>query len=257
MATFGGPKIIKEGLVLVLDSSNTLSYPGTGNIWYDLSGNNNHATIGTSTYVDNSIYLSSTNITIPTNSNLVDNLSLGNYTVITTVKSEDVIYPRSRHPLRLSSTASPYTSIGWAVGHQASSSQIEIRVSDGVTMSVGYVSNNISESTVYQRVFTVDRTNGCTTKYYLNNQYMGQLLSPTVTGPIFSSNGSGIVFGDVQGWRFIGGVYNIMIYNKILTPLEISSNYNMQKLRYINYFVKNERNYYILKENGNYIKKEN
>jgi len=32
-------------LVLDLDASNTLSYSGTGTTWYDLSGNNNHATL--------------------------------------------------------------------------------------------------------------------------------------------------------------------------------------------------------------------
>jgi len=44
MTAFGGPDIITNGLVLALDAANPLSYPGSGNIWYDTSGNNNNAT---------------------------------------------------------------------------------------------------------------------------------------------------------------------------------------------------------------------
>lgn len=39
------PKIVTDGLVLCLDAANPLSYPGSGNTWFDLSGNNRHYTI--------------------------------------------------------------------------------------------------------------------------------------------------------------------------------------------------------------------
>ena len=34
-----GPKIVTDGLVLCLDAANPKSYPGSGDVWYDLSGN--------------------------------------------------------------------------------------------------------------------------------------------------------------------------------------------------------------------------
>lgn len=37
--------IVKDGLVAWLDANDRTSYPGTGDTWYDLSGNNNHATL--------------------------------------------------------------------------------------------------------------------------------------------------------------------------------------------------------------------
>jgi hypothetical protein len=37
--------IVTSGLVMALDAGNLVSYPGSGTTWYDLSGNNNHATI--------------------------------------------------------------------------------------------------------------------------------------------------------------------------------------------------------------------
>ena len=45
MATEGGPNIITDGLVLVLDAANVKSYPGTGTTWYDKSGNRFNGTL--------------------------------------------------------------------------------------------------------------------------------------------------------------------------------------------------------------------
>lgn len=45
MSYNNGPKIITNQLVLLLDSANTKSYPGTGTAWNDLSGNGNNGTL--------------------------------------------------------------------------------------------------------------------------------------------------------------------------------------------------------------------
>lgn len=37
--------IITSGMILSLDASKTTSYPGSGNTWYDLSGNSNNGTL--------------------------------------------------------------------------------------------------------------------------------------------------------------------------------------------------------------------
>lgn len=42
---FIGPNIINDGLVVSLDAANSKSYPGSGTTWYDLSGENNNATL--------------------------------------------------------------------------------------------------------------------------------------------------------------------------------------------------------------------
>ena len=46
----GGGLAITNGLILRLDSSDNTSYPGTGSIWYDISGNNNNFNINPSAY---------------------------------------------------------------------------------------------------------------------------------------------------------------------------------------------------------------
>ena len=40
--SFGnGPRIVTDGLILSLDAADKNSYPGSGTVWTDLSGNNN------------------------------------------------------------------------------------------------------------------------------------------------------------------------------------------------------------------------
>jgi len=48
MSVTGGPNIITNGLLIHLDAASTKSYPGTGTSWFDLSGNNNTATLNNS-----------------------------------------------------------------------------------------------------------------------------------------------------------------------------------------------------------------
>jgi len=45
MATQYGPRIITDGLVCALDAADKNSYPGTGNVWTDLTGNSNNGTL--------------------------------------------------------------------------------------------------------------------------------------------------------------------------------------------------------------------
>ena len=45
MALAHSPKIVADGLMLCLDAANLKSYPGTGNTWFDLSGNGRNATL--------------------------------------------------------------------------------------------------------------------------------------------------------------------------------------------------------------------
>jgi hypothetical protein len=43
--SYGNPQIVTDGLVLCLDAGNSLSYPGSGTTWSDLSGNANNGTL--------------------------------------------------------------------------------------------------------------------------------------------------------------------------------------------------------------------
>lgn len=88
---FTGPNIVKSGLVYYLDPGNYRSYPGSGNTWYDLSGNGYHSTlVNTPTFNSNflgSLDLDGTNEYVYYNNtdfSIANNLfadSNGNWTV--------------------------------------------------------------------------------------------------------------------------------------------------------------------------------
>jgi hypothetical protein len=55
MGFYRGPQIIREGLILYLDSLNPRSYPSTGTTWFDLSGNGHNFTLFNSPTFDNGV----------------------------------------------------------------------------------------------------------------------------------------------------------------------------------------------------------
>lgn len=57
MSSAAGPDINTDGLVLYLDAANALSYPGSGTVWNDLSGNNNHFTLFNGVTFSNSTFV--------------------------------------------------------------------------------------------------------------------------------------------------------------------------------------------------------
>jgi len=127
-------------------------------------------------------------------------------------------------------------SVGWSAGHTTSNTSMEIRCGDGTNFQVGYINHTVQQSTVYHRTFVIDRTNGAKTSYYVNGVLQGSLDFTNITGPIYNGTGSdfvnGFVFGYVWCWRFIGGVYNIMVHNRALSANEVQQNYNAQRGRF-------------------------
>lgn len=53
MGVIGGPDtIVTDELILALDAGNKKSYPGSGTTWFDLSSNNNNATMANAVWTD-------------------------------------------------------------------------------------------------------------------------------------------------------------------------------------------------------------
>jgi hypothetical protein len=59
---YGSAQIVNDGLVLCLDAADSNSYPGSGNTWTDLTGNDNFAITAGSTYSANPAKLNLANI---------------------------------------------------------------------------------------------------------------------------------------------------------------------------------------------------
>jgi hypothetical protein len=242
MALYHSPLVVTDGLVLYLDAANTKSYPGSGTAWNDLSQNGNNAALVNGLLFTNTgsgeLFMDGGDeyIRIPPSSNLSNYFSTGSFTVETIVRSTNVSYPQSRHPIYVNGTVVGTAYRGWSAGHNSTSTQIEIRVSDGTNFSSGYISHTVAQSTPYHRVFTVDRTFGCSTNYYVNSALIGNHNATSVTGSIYDGTTTdfqtGMVFGYVWGWRYIGGISIIKVYNKVLSQAEITQNFNALRTRF-------------------------
>ena len=77
MAVIVSPNINPTGLMLALDATNSRSYPGTGNTWYDVSGNNYNFTLNNSPAFITHKNTTCFNVTAASNQNIIRN---GSYT---------------------------------------------------------------------------------------------------------------------------------------------------------------------------------
>jgi hypothetical protein len=240
---FVGPNIVTDGLFISLDAASTRSYPSSGNTWYDLSGNGNNATtyntISHNTTSSGEFHMDGGNelIYISPSSDF-DHFKSGDFTIETFVRSDNKVYPQSRHPMRLGHTVYSGNK-GWSVGHQTCNNNIEVRVSDGTNTSfTDLTHDDLEESTYYHRVFSVSRDSGCATTYYLNGELVGTHNATSVTGEIYDPNQSsdyltaGLSFGYNWGWRFVGSINIIKVYNRVLSSSEVLQNYNSTKSRF-------------------------
>jgi len=207
-----GPKIVTNGLVLHLDAADRKSYPGSGNSWNDLSGNNYHATIVGSVSHSNGVF------TLPgTSGNYIQQLSLNlsttNHTII---------------------GASRYVTVGgrvfsggannWLMGHW-STSTVKYYANGWVTNS-----NGSEQPDTNWRIYAA--TGNYTSdlwEFYINGSIHTAANSGGANGPngfsigrLYSSNAE---YSNSQ-------VAFLLAYNRILSSSEILQNFNATRGRF-------------------------
>lgn len=238
MASLGGPNIVQDGLVLHLDAANTKSYPGSGTVWSDLSGNGNHGTL-----VNGPTFSSENNggivfdgvddsIQIPHSSSL--NFGLGAFTL------ECFFRPKATQlggnfPAILNKGTGDYTdspslgAIGWALYWNTSNNYV-FRMNDGTASNtVSFPSTIINNNTWRCLTVTIPTAGTSITGYH--NGY--SVVSTTRT---IGSTDTAVAL-TVATWRQLARELNtdvgiVKIYNRALTAEEILQNYNATKGRY-------------------------
>jgi hypothetical protein len=223
MATEGGPDIVTNGLVLSLDAGNKKSYPTSGTLWRDLSGNGNNGTLINGPTFDSG-----------NNGSLVFD-GINDYTTIdTTVGSGDFTF---NIWLRRQSTS---TSASFLFGRYADS------VERGCMF---YILNNILSFRIAAAV-SGDRTVNMTSTVTGSN-WTNVVASATRTSNVLLYRDG--VFdvqtnissqqGNIPTLRYIGtanggiwflnaNVGIVQVYNRALTANEIIQNYNATKGRF-------------------------
>jgi hypothetical protein len=224
--TFRYNNIIKRGLVLHLDAAINDSYIGTGTIWYDISGNDNNATL------TNGPTFSSTNggiitfdgvddyATIPYSSNW--DFGTGEFTIEVWVN--------------ITSTSTPYQGIigtfpskwpasNWIVMTSTSNNAIRLYTYDGVYE--GGVSN-VGITNAWMHVVITRVSN--TVSLYVNGVLA---TSNDFTGISVNDSSSPLLIGNAGGTYANMKISSIRIYKGVgFTSSMVAQNYNCQRNKF-------------------------
>lgn len=230
-----GPRIITDGLVLCLDAGNSKSYPGTGTVWTDLSGNNNNGTLTNgpaySSANRGSIAFDGTDDKVSCGSSGLNNLiSFSLLLWINKISSSSGGNGFDRLIAKRSSGGS-----GWWDLYTSSTHTIALSADFITTDIVRETSNTISLNKWNMVSCTWDGSSSASNiKFYINNLETSYTTTTNGVGgrASESTNVAVIGGGDFGNRPFYGNMSQILVYNKVLSLSDIQQNYNATKGRY-------------------------
>jgi hypothetical protein len=230
------PRMVTNGLVLYLDAGNTRSYLGSGTTWTDLSGNGNNGTlVDGPTYSAGSLVFDGVANKIHSSSSIKwsPNGAVGyqTMTIELWIKSSD--------------TSGNYFSKPWN-----GSGEYNIRIGPGFFTLVSgtptgtknlSINSSVYDGTWKNIVCWMDNTN---MGYYLNNNQYSASQAHTLTGSVPTSGDAnlslclmslypyGSPWAGSTSFSILGNMAVCKVYNRVLSTLEVSQNYNALKGRF-------------------------
>ena len=215
------PGIVTDNLQLYLDAADPASYPGSGTTWTDLSPNAYSTTlVGSPTF--NSTYFNfGNNQYVDTN----QALSAESFSVGAWIRS-------SATGIRMFlSKETPVTGNPWNYRMWLNSGTLIGDMSQVTTQSSLQHAGGYNNGQWYLAMFTRDDSNWY---LYVNGSQVATKADPytgSVTNPQELWIGRSAYTGG-GGYQFLGDIGQVFIYNAVLTPAEISQNYNATKATY-------------------------
>jgi len=229
MGFYRGPQIVKEGLVLALDAANIKSYPGTGTVWKDLSGNGNNGTLVNGPTFDSgnngSIVFDGVNdyVNCGTSLSILNNITAQCW-IKTTSAIQQVFIGKWDNLINQRS---------WYIGTFTSGGNLQVILSaTGDSNFNRYTGSVINDGNWKNVCFTFSSG---TILFYVNgaSDSVTQIGSNTVNS-LFNSTAKLLLGANADGTsNFLNGsVSTSLIYNKVLSATEVLQNYNATKTRY-------------------------
>ena len=217
---YASGKIVTSGLILALNAADKNSYPGSGNTWYDLSGNNAHGGITGSVAFINSGSQSYFNFATAGDSNYISSSVSQNYLDFTAVFQPDFTLASGANLTGLISNGSP-----------ASYTDYSLRF--------GYANGTGPWGTANPGNQN-DWASGSATTYYRNGTVSNTLVSGWNVFGGYRTNQSGFpssfaYYLGSSGYparSFQGKLACVYMYNRQLTAAEQLQNYNVLKSRF-------------------------
>jgi len=235
MGVAGGPDIIQNGLILSVDAADRNSYSSSSTVWTDLSGNNNNSTlingptfnsanggsivfdgIDDHTTASDSTSLRPTSFSIDT---WIRATSFGSFNTV-------VVKPFNGPPW-----TAPFLS--YMVRIETNGTVLSCGTNTGGTYRTLSTSYTFLTNTIYNIVFTFNSSTGAAISY-INGSVLSSITHPAgaisySTPPVLIAAAYG---ASPIGELFAGNIYNVKIYNTVLTAANITQNYNALKSRF-------------------------
>jgi hypothetical protein len=220
------PNIVRDGLMLNVDAGASISYPGSGTTWTDISGNDNTGTLvngptyssvngGSIVFDGSNDYAQKTSSTM--------NLSSG-VSMEMIFKSTDM---NSRQQGFMSYGVNASTYINFYTGGDGRL-RWETIPSFGSSGGSFYTPTALSNNTWYHVVGTY--VNGSSILYVNGSSVASSTYSAVNYSSSYTAN-IDIATYNVFG-QFSGNISKASIYNRALSAAEVSQNYNALKWRY-------------------------
>ena len=221
-------RLVTDGLVLALDAANTVSYPGSGTTWTDLSGNGNNGTLqngvgyniangGSLTFDGGIQHISLTANSINTNADLTLNFWLNHQP---TIVGFDRVYAL------LGNNASNDLSVRYFTSSSGTGSITTVQLAKNSSTMGEFSGFTATNNTTYFITITLTKSTN-TWSLYVN----GSFISSFVNSQTFDTSLPAL--GKTNAGAFFkGNMYSFFYYNRVLTAGEIAQNFNATRSRF-------------------------
>jgi hypothetical protein len=236
---YTGANIIRDGLVLSLDAGSKNSYPGSGTVWTDLSGNNNNGTLTNgptfSSANGGSIVFDGSNdyISIPAPTSVLSNVSQFSYSSFVQFNTKSP-YGNAFFSYGQNAVFTNDILFAWDVGTSALFFQVNNGADGNATYSYDTFNTWFNLSVVYDGSLS---GNSNRLKVYINSNQVTLAFNYTVPATTASPGSALCRLGtyasdNTNVWALNGRISNTLLYNRALTATEIAQNYNAIKSRF-------------------------
>ena len=218
------PSIVLDGLKLYLDASKTTSYPGTGTVWTDISGNGNNGTL------NGAIFNGGNGGNIQFDG-INDSVIIPNNLTFTTSMTIDICFRSIKsarhHIICFGNTGATNNTLNFDINDGGYT--LWIYWNGGGTNAIKYTSPSLSNGAI--RNLTFVHNNNVNTVYINGSVLTGGSVVGTQT---FTSISGNIYLGSGDSGVYTqGNIYNFKVYDRALSAAEVLQNYNALKNRYI------------------------
>ena len=238
MGVIRGPHIVRDGLVINLDTSSHKSYPGTGTSVYDTSGNEYTLTIDGATYntTTKAIDFDGTDdyaaFSNPTELNFQPTDSFTLTAVFSLAAIQQFDGNAYDTHVTLFGKGSTGNSVGIGLTRNKTTEQLRIYAG---SRAVGQITedHNITADTIYSTTYSYTPTSQ---KLYVNGKFISSSSTSAGTSGTFENISWKIFFPSAvpggNGKYAEGSIYVARMYDRELSANEVLQNYNSISSRF-------------------------